>query len=131
MASGKALQSRIGKLIKRLNVTHRTVKLRDVSTSGGNSLLGLGGTVSTTDTVVDPQPTVSLADAQTIANSGGLYQLGDYEMLFAGTIPEATLKNRLVVYGDEVLRIVNIDPVVFGGVVVVWKVMTRTAKAGT
>lgn len=130
MASGQALQGRIGKLLKRLNVTHRTVKLRDVSTSGGNSLLGIGGTVSTTDTVVDPQPVVSLAEAQVIANSGGLYQLGDYEILFSGTIAETTLRNRLVVYGDEVLRIIHIEPVVFGGVVVVWRVMTRTAKAG-
>lgn len=130
MATGKALQNRVGALLKRLNATSRVVKLRNVTTSGGNTVLGIGGTVTTTDTVADPQPAVELLDADVISNSNGLYQVGDYRFFFSGAIPEATLRNRLIVYGDEILKVIRFDPVSLGGVVVVWEVTARTIKAG-
>jgi hypothetical protein len=130
MSAGSNLQKKVSALLKRLDASARVVSLRQVTTTGGNTLLGIGGRVTTTDTVCDPQPVVTLLDADIVAHSGGIYQVGDYELMFAGDIPEATLKSRLIVYGDEVLKIVKMDPVAMNGIVAVWKVTARTVKSG-
>ena len=131
MATGASVQRRVGALLKRLNATARQVSLRRVTSSGGNALLGIGGTSTVTDTVCDPQPDVSLLTADVIANSGGLYQVGDYSITFSGDTLESDLRNSLVVYGDDVLKIVKIDSSVLNGIVCVWRVTARSIRAGT
>lgn len=130
MANGKSLQTRIGSLLGRLGATSRPVSLRTVAKTGGNALLGIGGTTTTTDTLCDPQPTLELLDATIVGNSGGLYQLGDYSLMFSGSVSEATIRTSLIVYGDEVLKIIKMDPVAMNGVVVVWQVTARSIKPG-
>jgi hypothetical protein len=125
---GTALQAKIAKTLKKLGATHKTVYLRTVSVSGGNTVLGLGQTKSNSDTELDPQPAVTLVDAWDIANSGGLLLLGDYKLTLAGTVEEATLRGSLIVYGEDVLKMISYKPSVLDGTVVAWEVVARAVK---
>jgi hypothetical protein len=131
MPSGLALRNKVAQVMKRLHATSRVVKLRVASASGGNDLLGLGQSQTVQDTVVDPQPTVNLLTADDIATSGGVYILGDYQFLFTGSIAESTLRKSHILYGDEVLRIVELEAIAMGGVVVAWRVVARSLKSGS
>lgn len=129
MASGAAIRSKIARALGRLNVTSRTVMLRSVMSSGGNPVLGLGQSVSSTDVVVDPQPAVELIAAEEVAAAKSLLQLGDYRLTFAGTLTENTLKNSEILYGTDVLKVIRYDPIAIDGTVVAWSVIARVAKA--
>ena len=126
MANGRSLQRKIGGLIRKFQVVDRVVQLRTISQTGGNQLLGLGGTVQTTDVVLDPQPIVNYADAEMVAQSNGLYRIGDYELTLSGTVTEEQLKSSVILYGEEQLKIVSLDRAIMTGVVVVWKLVART-----
>jgi hypothetical protein len=126
--NGAALQAKIAKALAKLGATHKTVYLRTVSVTGGNSVLGIGQTKSNSDTELDPQPAVTMVDSWEIANSGGLLQLGDYKFTMAGTVEEATLRGSLVVYGEDVLKVISYKPSVINGTVVAWEVLARTVK---
>jgi hypothetical protein len=128
MPSGSSIQSKISKTLERLNATSRLVYLRSVSSSGGNSLLGLGQSVSSSDTLAEPQPAVDLMTTHEIAVSGNFFQMGDYKMIFAGTIEESTWQTNLIVYGEEVLKIVRYDPQTIYGTVAAWEVVARAVK---
>ena len=129
MASGAALLSKVSSILKRTNVTSREVSFRTVQTSGGNALLGLGQSVTSLDLPVDPPPVVMLLKPEEVAAGGSLLQLGDYSMLFAGSVSEETLKTSEIVYGSDVLKIISYEPIVFDGIVVAWNVIARTSKA--
>lgn len=128
MALGTAFQAKVAALLTKLNATAKVVKFRNITRAGGSAVLGLGGTVTITDTVVDPQPAVRVLDTEAVAASGGILQPGDYELIFAGTIPEATLRNRQVLYGDDVLKVLEISPAAIDGIVVAWTVLARTVS---
>jgi hypothetical protein len=128
MASGASIQGKVAKVLARVNATSREVSFRTVSTTGGNALLGLGTTVSSSDTVCDPQPAVDVLRTDEIANSGGFLQMGDYKLLFAGSVEEATLTSSMILYGSEVLKIVQYVPVPIDGTVVAWEVIARAVK---
>lgn len=131
MPTGIGFRDKIKSILGQLQATPRIVSLRDVTVTGGNTRLGLGGTRTVTDTVVDPQPAAQKLGASEVANIGGLAEPGDWWFIFDGTIAEATLRNRQIVFGDEVLHIVQIDPYAFKGVVVGWSVIARTITART
>lgn len=128
MASGVGLATKVNALLRRFNATSRVVKLRKVTQTGGNPRLGIGGAVIAEDMVLDPQPTVSLVQPQTVGVSGGLYQLGDYQLTVSSNVTEDDLKTSFILYGDDQLKIVHFDPVTFGGVVVAWNVMARSVR---
>lgn len=129
MASGSSLRTKVGTVLRRLNATAYPVYFRDVTTTGGDPLLGTGGTTTVTDTLADPQPAVDLVPADLVASGGEFYQPGDYRMIFAGSIDRTVLHSRLLRYGEEILRPVRIDPVAFGGVIVAWEVTARLAQS--
>ena len=128
MATGSQVRAKIQAKLAALNATPRTVSFRTMTRTGGNPLLGIGGTVTYTDTVADPQPAAELIRAEDIAGSGGLLQPGDWSFTFAGTIPEETFRNSSLLFGTEVLNIVQVSPYALNGVIVGWGVIARTAQ---
>lgn len=112
-----------------MNATARPVKFRSIQKVGADDILGVGGSVSTIDTLVDPQPVVKQLSATEVAGSLGVLQLGDYEMIFAGTVPESTFQNDLILYGTDVLKAKSFVPTPFQGVVIKWTVIARAIKA--
>lgn len=131
MASGASLQTKIKNLLAKLDASGRVVSFRQVSTSGGSSLLGVGQTTLNIDTVCSPQPAVQLLRADEVAVSGGVYQMGDYRLTFDGTVPETTFRTSLIVYGDEVLKPVTWTPSAIYGVAIAWQVIARSIKTGS
>lgn len=112
-----------------MNATARPVKFRQVQRVGVDETLGVGGTVSVIDTLVDPQPSVKQISAAEVASTNGLLQLGDYRMTFAGTVPESTFQDDLILYGTDVLKAKSWVSSPFQGVVIKWTVIARAVKA--
>lgn len=130
MATGAQVQAKISAKLGQLQATPRVVKLRQQTRTGGNSLLGIGGTVQTVDTVVSPQPAAMMVKAEEIADkTSGLLQPGDWEFVFAGTTSEAALREQQILFGDtEVLNIVHVEPYALNGITVAWRVIARTVQ---
>jgi hypothetical protein len=126
--NGSVVQSKIAKVLKRLGATSRVVQFRSMTATGGNATLGLGRTVTSADTPVDPQPAVELVKLEEIAGGGSLLQLGDYRITFAGSVPESTLTSSEILYGTDILKVVSYEPVPLNGVIVCWRVIARTVK---
>lgn len=131
MPSGASLQSKIASVLGTLQATSKTVRFRTVSRTGGNAVLGIGGSVATTDVDIDPQPSVEYVKVEDIATSGGKLMAGDLRMVFAGDIPESRWRETQILYGTEVLKVVRYDPVPFKGVVAAWVVIARTLTPGS
>jgi hypothetical protein len=128
MASGLAVRAKIRSALRKLSATSRPVYFRTRTVTGGNQLLGIGSTVTVSDALVDPQPAVELLSAEQIAASGGLYQAGDYGLVFDGSIAESTFQTKQLVYGSDVLAIVRYEPAVINGTVVAWTITARSVK---
>ncbi len=129
MASGTQLRSKIAAKLSALQATPRVVKFRQETRTGGNPRLGIGGTVTTTDTLADPQPAAQMVAAEQLANATSLIQPGDWEFVFAGTTSEDTLRTQQILFGDtEVLNIVQYEPYALNGIVVAWRVIARTVQ---
>lgn len=111
-----------------MNATSRPVQFRQVIKTGGDPLLGIGETITNVDTPVSPQPAVSLVSEDEVAASGGLTQLGDYIMIFSGGEPESTFQSRLILYGDDVLKVERYEPFALDGKVVGWRVLARAIQ---
>lgn len=128
MASGAQLRTKIAAKLAALQATPRVVKFRQETRTGGNSRLGIGGSVTTTDTLADPQPAARMLTSEELAGTGGLLQPGDWEFVFAGTTSEDVLRNQQILFGTEVLNIVQIEPYALNGIVVAWRVVARTVQ---
>lgn len=130
MATGAAVQAKIKAVLARLNATPRVVKLRETTQTTGNPLLGIG-TVVVTDTTVSPQPAAELVRAEEVTGSGGLLQPGDWRFIFDGTIAESQLRTKQILFGNEVLTIVHVEPYALQGVTVGYSVIGRTVTTRT
>lgn len=128
MATGEQLRAKAKALLAKNEATPRTVYFREVTQVGGNPKLGIGGTVVNTDTLVDPQPVALKVTAQEIADSNGYLGPGDWRFIFSGDTPEATLKSHFILFGDEVLNIVQITPYAKNKTIVAWDVIGRTVS---
>jgi hypothetical protein len=129
MATGTQLRAKIAAKLALLQPTPRVVKFRQETRTGGSSLLGIGGTVTTVDTLAVPQPAAQLVKSEELAGTSGLIQPGDWEFVFAGTTAESTLRTHQILFGDtEVLNIVQVEPYALNGIVVAWRVIARTAQ---
>lgn len=126
MASGAQVQAKIKAVLGQLQATPRVVRFREVTQTGGNTVLGIGGTVTTTDTDIDPQPAAQMVTSETIAGSGGLLLPGDWEFTFDGTINETNFRTKQILFGDEVLNIVHYEPYALQGITVGYTVIART-----
>jgi hypothetical protein len=127
--NGLAVQNKIANVLRRLNATARVVYFRSVDASGGNATLGLDRIVINTDTEIDPQPAVEVLTVEEVAAAGGKLQLGDYRLTMAGTVDEVTLQTNDIMYGTDVLKIIDYRPHALAGVVISWTVIARTVKA--
>jgi hypothetical protein len=128
MATGDSVKGKVAGVLKRLEATAREVKFRTMTVVGGDPVLGIGGTVTFVDTRVEPQPAVDLVKTEEIATSGGLYVMGDYHIIFAGSVLETTLKTSTILYGAETLKIIRYEPNVLQKVVVAWDVIARAVS---
>lgn len=129
MASGAQLRTTIASKLAILNPTPRVVKFRTASRVGGNSRLGLGGTVTLTDVLADPQPAAQMVSQEALVSGSKLVQPGDWDFTFAGTIAEDTLRQSQILFGDtEVLNIVHYEPYALNGIVCAWRVVGRTTQ---
>lgn len=129
MASGAQIRSKISSKLASLQATPRVVKFRQQTRVGGNTRLGIGGTLNTVDTLADPQPAAQMVNAEELAGTSSLLQPGDWEFIFAGTTTEDTLRTQQILFGDtEVLNIVQVEPYTLNGLVVAWRVIARTAQ---
>jgi hypothetical protein len=129
MATGAQLQSKIKAVLAKLQATPRVVKFRQLTRTGGNTRLGIGGSVAYTDTLADPQPAAQMVKAEELANSTSLVQPGDWEFTFAGSIDESMFRDKQILFGDtEVLNIVQYEPYAMNGIIVGWRVIARTVK---
>lgn len=131
MATGAQIQAKIKAVLEKLQATPRLVQFRSVSQAGGNSRLGVGGTVTETLTAIEPQPAAELLKAEEINSSGGILMPGDWRFIFAGDTVESDLRTKQLLFGDEVLNIVQVEPYALGGVIVGWSAIGRTVKTRT
>jgi hypothetical protein len=130
MPTGAQLQARIKAVLLKLKATPRTVQFRSIERTGGNDLLGLHGTTTETLTAVTAVA-AELVVADQVNSSGGLLQPGDWRFIFAGDTAEADLRTKQILFGDEVLNIVQIYPYAFDEVMAGWEVIARTVKPRT
>lgn len=100
--------------------------LRTVAPIIGDDVLRIGYTADVVDMPVTPPPAVRQVTAAEIQTSGGLLQPGDYRFIFAGSIDQNTLKHGQILYGEDVLQVVRIEPSVYQEVVVAVRVIART-----
>ena len=126
MPSGLAIQSRIERALAQVRATERPVAIRTVAPVMGDDVLRIGYIADVVDTPVVPPPAVRQVTAAEIQTSAGLLQPGDYRFIFAGSIDRDTLKHGQVLYGEDVLQVVRVDPSVYQGIVVAVKVIART-----
>lgn len=129
MATGASVLAKVTSVLRRTHVTSRVVKFRQVLVRHGNPLLGIGQERANVDTVVDPQPVVDLIKPEDVAAAGNLLQLGDYKILFDGNVTEAQIRSQEILYGNDVLKVVSYEPIVFDNTIVGWDVIARTSKA--
>jgi len=126
MPSGVAIQARIEKALAQVQATERPVAIRTVAPIMGDDVLRIGYTADVVDRPVVPPPAVRQVTAAEIQTSGGLLQPGDYRFIFGGSVDRDTLKHGQLLYGDDVLQIVRIDPSVYQGIAVAVRVIART-----
>jgi hypothetical protein len=129
MATGAQIQAKIKSVLDRLQATPRVVRFREVTQTGGNDLLGIGGTVTVTLSAIDPQPAAELVRAEEITGSNSLLQPGDWRFIFSGDTSEDDLRTKQLLFGDEILNIVHVEPYALGTVIVGWGVIARTVQA--
>lgn len=121
-------------LLRKFQATSQVVKLRRNLQTGGSALLDIGGVNTEEDTVVEPQPVVTVVTnlfghhATMLGAAGVLAQMGDYLIIFSGGIDEDIIKSSVIVYGDEILKMIAIEPVAMSGIVVIWKIVARAVK---
>lgn len=128
MASGDQLQAKIKATLLSLQATSRVVKFREVTQVDGHPRLGIGGTITVTETDIAVQPAVELVRSDEIAGSAGILMPGDYRFTFDGTVSEDLLRTQQILYGSEVLHIVHVEPHPFKGVIAAWTVIARTMQ---
>lgn len=126
MSTGETLRAKAKSLLAKFQATSRVVQFREVTQTGGNTRLGAGGITTATLTPIDPQPAVMQVSAEDISRLGAKVQPGDWEFIFDGTIPESEFQAKQILYGDEVLHIVQYEPYPMNGIVVAWSVIGRT-----
>lgn len=129
MPTGASLLKKVSAVLAKTHVTSRVVKFRTVLSRDGNALLGIGVTRANLDEDIVPQPVVEFISPEEVAFGGSLLQVGDYRMLFDGNVLESSLETCDILYGNDLLKIVSHNPIVYGGVVVGWQVLARTVKA--
>lgn len=125
--NGITVQNKVSQALARVSAGSRPVYFRSVEMAGGNSRLGTG-TPNLVDVLVHPPPVVETITKDDVFTTGGLYNQGDYRLMFAGSTEETVLRNSLILYGDEILQPYQIEPTVIMNTIVCWVVVARNVK---
>jgi len=143
MALADRLINKADKLLTKYLPTDRDVYKRTIVRTGGDALLGRPGSVVRTDTLLVPQPMVTVLDL-TRTNTArdylaitdvGLEQVGDYIVEFsASSISTDELANPdlVIVFkrgtAAEEMVIVTFNPLVVNGRAVLYNALVRSKK---
>lgn len=131
MPTGPQVLAKVVAALTKANPSPRVVQFRQVTQTGGNTRLGVGGTTTVTTSEISTQPAVEAVTSEDIGSSAGRVQPGDWRFTFAGDVEESDLRTKQILYGDEVLNIVDCQPYAFGGTIVGWSVIARTSQTRT
>lgn len=131
MATSAQILAKVQALLTKLQATPRLVQFRAVSRTGGSELLGVGGTVTTVLTAINPQPAAEPISLEEINSSAGGLMPGDWRFIFAGDVSETDLKTKQILFGTEILNIVQYRPFPIYGGIVAWEAIGRTVGART
>lgn len=146
MSRAEALISRIDTVLNKFAPLTRTCYKRIVTRTGGNDLLGRPGTITTSDTIFSPQPSISMTGREPVSGgrdkvkaimvTSGQRTADDYQLLFstsALTVSQVQGKDVLLVLKDatgaeEVLEIMDVEPLGMENTIVALIVMARSIK---
>jgi hypothetical protein len=137
MAIANSLIAKFKRIMTKYNVSDRLVYKRVLTRSGGDPLLGRGGSVMAVDTILNPQPVVGAGVRGPLVGSGNtLYTTGEYVctvLSTAMTRAEVTSKETALVFKDslgveEVLYISSFQPSVIEGVDVAFELVLTSKK---
>jgi hypothetical protein len=126
MATSAQILAKVQALLTKLHATPRVVQFRSVGRTGGSDLLGIGGTVTVTLTAIDPQPAVEPIKLEEVNGSAGVLQPGDWRFIFAGDVAENDLKTKQLLFGSEILNIVQYRPFPIYDGIVAWEAIGRS-----
>jgi hypothetical protein len=137
MSRATALISKLDGVLKKYNLTDRTVYKRTVTRSGGDTVTGKGVVTVNTDVVLSPQPAVrQLSQMDMYTGVAAMAQIGDSVCTVSPTAvtrTELLNKNLLFVFKDasdneEECFIVGFIPSALNGVDVAFDVVVRSKK---
>jgi hypothetical protein len=136
--NAKALTKKLDKVFNKFQVTNRAVYKRLLSRGGGDPITGAPGTITKTDTKLEPQPVVSyspVTQADMILVQSAFNPLTDRILyLSPNSISESELRNSncLIVFKDgsseEECVVVNVVPSVISGANVMLSALIRSRK---
>jgi hypothetical protein len=118
--------------LNKVGPSDRQVYKRVVTRTGGDSLIGRGGTITHVDTLLDPQPLYQRlgrnivgdsAPSQELLNNGSNRIADDYQVTFhPDAVSQADLNNKDLLFvfrdasnRDEIFRVTDFEPVAING----------------
>lgn len=147
MGRADAILTRVNTVMRKFAPLERTAYKRTITRTGGNSLIGRPGAVVTSDVLFDPQPVVTMIGRESVSGghttvehilkgSGSQGTADEYRLLFsANSYSRTELANKdiLIVLKDasgneEVLIILDVEPIGMNGTDVVYTVYARSTK---
>jgi hypothetical protein len=144
MSRATAIKTKVDTVLRKYMPPDRTTYKRIVTRTGGNDLIGRPGSVTTSDTIFDPQPyyqqigrrpvSGGRARVETMSTGSGQRTVDDYKFTFsASAISVADLQgaNIQLVLKDssgnsEVLNILDFDPIAMNNTVIAITVYARS-----
>jgi hypothetical protein len=132
-----SLIRKIDKISDKYLVTNRAVYKRLLSRGGGDPLIGVPGTVTTTDTLLSPQPIVpaALSQEDMLLLAGSLQPATDTVLYVSPTaMSEDQLKDPdyVIVFqtadSEEVCKVVKVAPLVAVGEALLFIVVARSIQ---
>jgi hypothetical protein len=140
-----ALISKLNAALNRVGPPERTVYKRVITRTGGDSLIGRPGSVSTADTILSPQPLYQRlgrfvvgdsAASQELLSNGKERVADDYQVIFSSTaVTQADLNNKDLQFvfkdaagNSEVFRVTDFEPVGMNGVQLMFITYLRSTQ---
>ncbi len=135
------LISRVDKVLTQVNATNKTVYKRVFNTTGGDPVLGKGGTTTKVDTQLVPPPAVMSEDikaALILSGSGRYLEKDEFLIVSISALSRADIQNPklTLVFKDtdgheEEARILHYYDDSYTGSTIIWNVVARLNKWST
>jgi hypothetical protein len=136
--NAEALTKKLNKVFNKSLVTNRAVYKRLLSRGGGDPVTGAPGTITKTDTKLDPQPVVSyypISQSDMVLVGSTFNSLTDRILYVSSTsMPESELRNPdyLIVLkegiSEEECVVANVLPSVISGTNIMFTVLIKSRK---